>query len=414
MQAIIHTDVLVLGGGSAGVSAAVAAANAGLKVIVVERNSFFGGKATAAEVGTVCGLYRFSKNGASEYIVNGFARQFAEKLRINSKTTPLHNNSGLHYLPYDISAFKKICNTMLEHENIRVYNGTFLYKVELNNDLIESVVINTAQNDVQVMLKAMVDASGESNVSQLTGLPVIKSDKYQAAAQVFTLKNINEDSEYHLGMILMKELRSAIDKGTLEHYYDRVYIVQGSLRNNRVSLKLGLPLPVTHTPENLDALNKMAHSFVENLTAYLTTHVAAFKNACIENIAPEVGIRVGLRTTGKYILTEEDVLGCKKFDDAVANASWPIEVWEQNKRVNIRYFALEDFYQVPAGCLQSDKVSNLFIAGRNISATDSAIASARVMGICLQTGYAAGCLAAGNVQQVPVAETVKNIQSYQL
>lgn len=414
MQTLLHTDVLILGGGSAGISAAVAAANAGCKVILIERNAFLGGKATAAEVGTVCGLYKFSKNETAEYIVNGFAKVFAETLRIASNTTPLHNATGLHYLPYDINVFKETSLAVLQHPNIQVFNNAVLYKVALNNDTVESVIINISGKDVHIQLQAIVDSSGESNVSQLTDLSVIKSENYQAAAQVFTLKNITEDSEYHLGMILMKELTSAIKNKKLEDYYDRVYIVQGSLRNNRVNLKLGLPLPVTHTPENLVALNKMAHSFVENLTDYLVNNVAAFKNAVIEHIAPEVGIRVGLRTTGKYILTEEDVLSCKKFDDGIANASWPIEVWEQNKRVNIRYFKYDDFYQVPAGCLQSASINNLFIAGRNISATDKAIASARVMGICLQTGYAAGCLAAGYVNQSPVWDTVKNIQVSQL
>ena len=74
MQTIINTDVVVLGGGPAGIAAAVAAAGEGMSVTLIERNSFLGGKATAAEVGTVCGLYKFSKSETSEYIVRGFAR----------------------------------------------------------------------------------------------------------------------------------------------------------------------------------------------------------------------------------------------------------------------------------------------------------------------------------------------------
>ena len=117
---------------------------------------------------------------------------------------------------------------------------------------------------------------------------------------------------------------------------------------------------------------------------------------------------------GKYVLTEDDVLGCKKFDDAIANSAWPIEEWGQNKRVKMRYFSYDDFYQVPASCLQSASIKNLFMAGRNISATDGAIASARVMGICLQTGYAAGRLAAGHVLNISRKEMIKNIQEAQL
>jgi hypothetical protein len=80
----------------------------------------------------------------------------------------------------------------------------------------------------------------------------------------------------------------------------------------------------------------------------------------------------------------------------------------------MRFLQGGDFYQVPAGCLQSAHIDNLFFAGRNISATDAAIASARVMGICLQTGYAAGCLAAATASNIPLSNAVKQIQNDQL
>jgi hypothetical protein len=97
---------------------------------------------------------------------------------------------------------------------------------------------------------------------------------------------------------------------------------------------------------------------------------------------------------GKYILKEQDVLQCRKFDDGIANGAWPIEFWGDEKRVRMTYFNRNDYYQIPAGCLESKAIKNLFFAGRNISATESAIASARVIGACLGTGYAAGKMAA--------------------
>jgi hypothetical protein len=108
------------------------------------------------------------------------------------------------------------------------------------------------------------------------------------------------------------------------------------------------------------------------------------------------------------------VLNCKKFDDAIANCSWPIEEWSQNKRVNMRYLKLDDFYQIPAGCLQSNNVKNLFMGGRNISASNAAIASARVIGICLQTGYAAGMLASAVSLKISEGKIIQNIQAEQL
>ena len=414
MENVQHTDVVVLGGGSAGVAAAVAAARNGLRVILIERNAYLGGKATAAEVGTVCGLYHFSKNEKASFIVKGFAKEFAVKLQDRSGSSPLFSAEGLHYLPYNIEAFKQLCLELINENDIAIYFNTVLEHITLEENKLQSVHIIAAGNPVTINLQALVDCSGDSVISQAADLPLIKSEHYQAAAQVFTMQGVAEENESKLSLIMMKALRSAIDNNILGDFYDRVYIVQGSLKKNSVNLKIGIPLAVTYAPGNLQELRTVALGIVENLSRFLIDHVDAFKNASLAHIAPEVGIRVGQRSTGKYILTEEDVLSCKKFDDAIANASWPMEIWEQNRRVKMHYLKPDDFYQVPAACLRSNSIDNLFFAGRNISATDDAIASARVMGICLQTGYAAGCMAAATALDLPLNDATREIQNGQL
>ncbi len=414
MNSTQYTDVLVLGGGAAGIAAAIAAARRGSKVILIERNAFLGGKATAAEVGTVCGLYTFSKTEKTEYLVKGFAKEFADTLQKASDTMPLHNTDGLHYLPYDINAFKNICCSLLQQHQVTFHLNATLSNINIEHDLIESALITIGDTLIKIQVRSFIDCSGDSIISQAANLPLIQSDQYQAAAQVFTMQGIEEENEARLGLILMRSLRSAIDDNKLADFYDRVYIVQGSLKNNCVSLKVGVPIAVTYAPGNLQELNNSARNFVETLAEFLINNVPVFKNAFIQHIAPEVGIRVGLRTMGNYILTEEDVLNCKKFDDAIANASWPIEEWAQLKRVKMRYLKTGDHYQVPARCLQSKFVRNLFMAGRNISASDPAIASARVMGICLQTGYAAGMLAESFIAGISESIALKSIQNEQL
>lgn len=414
MDTVEHTDIVVLGGGSAGIAAAVAASRQGLKVILIERNAFLGGKATASEVGTVCGLYHFSKTENAEYVVKGFAKEFAELLQERSGTSPLYNAEGLHYLPYNIEAFKEICLDLLSHENITVHFNAVLKNVETENEKIRAVSAIADGKPVTIFFRSLIDCSGDSVISNAAALPLIKTTNYQAAAQLFTMEGVAEENESRLGLIMMKALRAAIDDDILPDFYDRVYVVQGSLRNNCVSLKVGIPLPVTYASGNLQELKTVANSFVDNLSKFLIKNVTAFREARIQHIAPEVGVRTGQRSVGKYLLTEDDVLGCRKFEDAVANASWPIEEWIQHRRVRMRYFAEHDFYQVPAACLQSASLSNLFFAGRNISATESAIASARVMGICLQTGYAAGSLAAASALGLSQNEAVKQVQNGQL
>jgi len=410
MNRKIASDVIVLGGGPAGVAAAAAAASSGLRVTLIEKNSFLGGNATAAEVGTICGLYRYSKKQPPEYMAGRFAKNFAEALKEESGTEPLYHSSGLHYLPYHIEVFKKRSMDLLRQSGVDIVFDAQLNGVKINQQEIESVGIEVNGESISLAVSTIIDCSGSSSLSQLAGLPLIKSDKYQAAAQVFSMEHIGQATEANLSLILMKELRMAVIEKKLAPHFERVVIVPGSLRDHGISLKIGIPITVTGSTENLVELQKAAHVFVHALSEFLISEVPIFKNAHLGHIAPQVGIRVGMRTVGKYILTEEDVLQCAKFPDSIAKGSWPIEEWGQDRRMSMRYFAEEDHYQIPARCLISASMDNLFTAGRCISATDGAIASARVMGICLQTGYAAGRLAASKVCHLPLERTVLEIQ----
>lgn len=414
MNKITETDVLVVGGGAAGVAACIAASAYGLRVTMIERNGFLGGKATAAEVGTVCGLYVNGLPGKPAYVAGGVAREFAERLQQASGTEALFNREWLYYLPYDMEAFKETCEALLSGHQLEVLANTELKSVSAGDGLISRAIVVSNNTERIFNVKAVIDCSGEATVSRLAKLETIHNGHYQAAAQVFTMTNVAEDNEHRLGMILMKALRKAIDEKMLPAHADRLYVVQGSLKNNRVSLKAGIPLAVTYEPGNLEALRDLGVSFIHELTGFLVQHVHAFRNASLHRIAPEVGTRTGARTIGKYVLTAGDILSCRKFEDGIANGSWPLEEWELDRRVRMGYLQAGDYYQVPARCLQSSFIDNLYMAGRNISATDEAIASARVMGTCFQTGYAAGCLAAGNLMQTPVQDTIREIQARQL
>ena len=411
MSQIIKADSVIIGGGSAGIAAAISASQSGLHVILLEQNSFLGGKATAAEVGTICGLYAFSKNETSHYITQGFVKEFAEELKTLSHTQPLHNTMGLHYLPYEIEVYKELCHRLLLKNKVDVFLNSMVTKVTIKNNKVESLTLIKNSDSCIIECNSVVDCSGDGVISQLANLPLIKSESYQAAAQVFTMQNVDAVSESLLGMILIKEIKKGIDNGFLESYYDRVSVVQGSVKNNCVSFKIGIPIEVTYMGSNSEDIKIKAHAMANTLSQFFKDTIPVFKHASLHSIAPEVGFRVGTRAMGKYILKEDDVLTCKKYNTAIANGAWPIEEWGQNKRVNMRYFNLDDFYQIPADCLISNSIDNLFFAGRTISATDAAIASARVMGICLQTGYAAGKLAANCHLKTNISDTVKAIQN---
>ncbi|WP_317899130.1 FAD-dependent oxidoreductase [Aurantibacillus circumpalustris] len=410
----VSTDILIVGGGSAGIAAAVSAAEEGYGVCLIERNDYLGGKATAAEVGTICGLYKFSKNEKTEFVTGGFAKEFALKLAQLSNTSPLNNVHGLHYLPYDIEKYKSLSIKFIENHKVNVYFNSDIISAQTNNKTIMVVVIKTIDKEIHISCKSVIDCSGNSHISQLTHSPLITSDNYQAAAQVFTLEGINPISELALGLLLIKEIKKAVVNNTLTSDYEKLYLVQGSIKNNKASFKLAVPATVTEQELNSSFLRDVAVEMISCLVNYLNTHVDFFKNSKLFSIAPETGIRTGVRPIGKYILSENDVLTCKKFESGIANGAWPIEEWGQNKQVKMRYFNENDFYQIPADCLKSIEITNLFFAGRNISADDGAIASARVMGICFQTGYAAGKLAANFISGNAEIKTIASIREKQV
>jgi hypothetical protein len=390
-------DILIVGAGSAGVAAAVSAAREGASVVLLERYSFSGGKATGAEVGTICGLYAYSKDSSSRYVTDGFAKEFAERLQARSKTQAISNSAGLHYLPYVPFDFKRLCDDYLVEAGVEVYYHSTVCDVFAEEGEIKAIDAIVFDRKLRFVPKVVIDCSGESIVSALLNAELIEEDEYQAAAQVFTMENCAIEDEALFGMALIKAVRAGMDAGLLDSHFDRVTVVPGSLRSGAIQLKLGVPHKVGNTENKSSSLEMMSRKLIETLSFFLVKNMDAFRDAHLGAVAMEAGIRTGRRAKGNYILTEEDVLSCRKFDDAAANCAWPIEMWGQDKRVTMKYFAENDFYQVPKQCLSSAGYKNLFFAGRTISATETAIASARVIGICLQTGFTAGKMA---VQQL--------------
>lgn len=405
---LTNPDVLVVGGGSAGVAAAVATAEAGASVVVLEKNAFLGGKATAAYVGTVCGLYYRSEDPLARYVDNGFPKIFAEQLQHESGTKPFFYKNGLHFLPYDRFAFLRLCDDFLEKNKVSLCLHAHLTHVKKEGDHIVEVGAAVHNRPVIFHPKTVIDTAGEAVVARLAGVGIFENEEYQASAQVFEMAGIATDDAQMLNLSLLRNIQKGVADGIYPKDYERLSTVPGSLQAGRAVFKLGLPLGVGNDPAQVTRLELFARKAVGEIVAFLKAQNVLFKNAWLTMIAPEVGIRTGPRNMGKVVLQKEDVMDCRKQDDAVARGAWPIEFWAPGKNPRMEYFTPDDYYDIPAGALQSAFLKNLFFAGRNISASEDAIASARVIGTCLATGYAAGRMAVGFVRneiyEGPVAE----------
>ena len=410
-------DVLIIGAGSAGVAAAVAAARNNASVVILEKNDFPGGKATASYVGTVCGLYYRSEHRELKYAHSGFPKEFAESLSrlpageaVMSQSEVINYKNGLKFLPYDDTAFKNLCLGYLEKSGVNYFFNSEVSGALLSENRILSVqaIINGEEKTIKP--KTVIDASGINLVASMTRLDSITSDRYQAAAQVFGLSGLDTNDTTTISLNLIRSVQKAIGSGVLENYFGFISVVPGSAKNGNVLLKLPLPDVIENDREQQERLNYIASNAVKKLTGYLRKQTDIFKNTELTFIAPEVGIRTGPRNFGKTVLKGDDVLNAVKCNNAIARGAWPVEYWEPGKPVRMEFFAMEDHYDIPASALQSDQVENLYFAGRNISADDTAIASARVIGTCLATGFAAGVLAAIKAKNKSVEEAVSIIQ----
>lgn len=406
--------IVVIGGGSAGIAAGIAAAEVGFQVMLIEKSAYLGGKATASEVGTICGAYRYSSTMQAALILNGFAKDFVEELAIVSKTAPLSNQYGLHYLPYNIQQFKQLSLQKLTEKGVDILLKTSVTNVFATSDKITGIELDQNGQKELIEVAAVIDASGDALVSKILQLPLIQSSSYQAAAQVFTLSNLPDFGEHQLNLIFMKNIHTAILQNELPAYYKAFSIVQGSKTASTVKIKMTLPIEVNSTRVNQELLHKKGQEMARQFVQLQQTKSETMQSIQLESIADEIGVRVLERPMGKYVLTEEDVLSARKFEHAIATGAWPIEIWHPFKPLEMHYFNENEWYQIPVECILSNEISNLYFAGRSISATDKAIASARVMGTCLQTGFAAGKIAVDVLKGLSIKESVSHIKKLQI
>ncbi len=389
-----EVDVVIVGAGIAGCSAAIAAAKEKKKVLIIEKSDSLGGNATQSNVGTICGAYYRTFSEYPRIAGYSFSTAFLNKLiSISIEKTPKNYHKGLFILSYEWSVLQSFLEIELLANGIHIMKFSEIIRVDKKMNSINRLIVASGKESVEILPKAVIDCSGNGVVSQLAGLEMIASPSYQSASQIFRVKGVLSDSEFSLNMSLKKAMSMLVKKNSWPQSFTFLSVVPGSLKNKQADFKITFPDAITDLDETNNELYLKGRTSIETVFPFLTEEVESLKYALIETIFPKLGIRTLKRSKGKYILTESDVLSCKKMDTGIAVGTWPIEEWQSDGNVSMEYFGPDDAYMIPADCLISYAFDNLFFAGKNISATTKAIASARVIGTCLQTGYAAGKIA---------------------
>jgi hypothetical protein len=237
-----------------------------------------------------------------------------------------------------------------------------LADVAIKSDRLEGV------NGFKV--RAVIDCTGSAEVARAIGAECLATDEAtQASAIIFPLHDVQRNlaTPAAAAQVMLPLARAGFPPLSF----------QSSLETGVITVKF------TGTAEQ-----------VPHLIQFLQNNVAGFEDCATPLTEFTPARRAGRMIVGKYVLTGADVLAAKKFADAVARCAWPIEQWNSDGKVQLRYLRQHTHYEIPARCLRAASIKNLFMAGKTISADADAIASARVMGCCLATGAAAGKLAA--------------------
>lgn len=410
---LVKCDIAIIGAGAAGIAAAVAAAESGLQVILVEKYGFTGGIASAAMVGTLCGLF-YRNSTPARYAVQGFARDFAEGIMTKNNRYPETFAEGLVFLPYQIHTFHQQAIEKLEQAGVRLLLHSQVFQVFVEAEKVTDIRINAAEGIFSLHPQAIVDCSGNAQISRLAGLEMIEQRQYQSSAFVFQVDGLPKMEPRLLALNMIRWIKRGIDEGELDRDCERLSIIPGTVNQGRGLFKLGLPEILGDDSRNLTDYELLARSRSTKIVKYLRCVEKSLEDLNISMMATEVGIRSDSRSQGIDVLEESHILACAKPDDGVAIGAWPIEYWGNNRKPEMTYFGADDFYLIPAGTLVSKHLDNLFFAGKAMSATERAIASARVIGTCLGTGYAAGMLAVESVKEGEWQSAIKKIRQKQV
>lgn len=429
-------DVLVVGGGSAGVAAAVSAGRAGIKTILIEKSTFLGGTATGALVTPMM------KN---TLLAKGLFSEVCDRLmQAGGGATFKDGNPGwfnpeIYKIVLDKMCLEAGVKLMFENQIIAVTVETCHGKSLCRGKSLEKVFFINKGGFFSIHAKEFIDCTGDGDLMALSGVSYESGEKNhrQAMSLRFMMSGVDlralakwlqdndkrGDSPVHFldnGDILLSSAHTFEKEWTLKPFFDEAlkntdlkkedaaYFQIFSVPGSPGLVAFNCPR-ITSGNKVLDPLNSEDISWVlthgrqmiERISSFCKKYLPGFSNSYVCQIAPYIGVRESRRLIGQYVLSAEDILSGKKFEDAIADSDWPIDIHPSKigERGQLRHPPKNDYYQIPLRSLlpKENEIKNLIVAGRCLSADFEAQGSARIQVNCWAMGEAAGQLAVKRV-----------------
>ncbi len=396
-------EVVVLGGGPAGMAAAVAAARAGRSTLLIERYGFLGGMGTAAGVTNFCGLHA-NVHGDIRQVVHGVAADLLARIdRLGGLNAPHLLFGKTCAQAYDTAAYKIAADELLLSAGVQVlFHALAAGVVMASGHQVHALLLETKSGRSAVVGRSFIDASGDGDLAAWAGAPFEKGDGQGNMLYPSTMFRLNGIDPQRAGKAWEVIPRMMLEAEAAGRYqFPRKTPIMRPQKSGiewRVNLTQlanaqGLAMDGTSAQELSDA-EILGRRQIAQVAGFLK-EVPGFENAYIVDIAPQVGIRETRRVLGHYQLTESDVLDCASFDDTVGVNGWPLELHLKGD-VEFRWPPIPEsrgFNQLPYRMTLPQGLDNVWVAGRCASMTHEAQSAARVTGACFVMGQAAGTAA---------------------
>lgn len=371
-------NLIVVGGGIAGIAAAVSAARGGLSVLLVEKFGSLGG---ALSNSLVYPFMRFSMHDEKKLLSDGIFTEMRERKEKYNDTS--------------WEAYKFVFDDMVTEAGVDVLFHATVFEADVEEKKINSVKIATKSGVLNIEADFFIDASGDGELFYMTGCDFQLGRESDSLSQpmttCFRMGNVDID-------LFLRE------KGFLQEKYKELR-ENGAILNPRENILVFLGLGdgivhfnttriVKHNPVDPFEVSKaeiIARKQIYEMVDFLKKNSGAFKNSTITSIASHIGVRESRKLKGVYVLTGEDITEFREFEDTIALGNYGIDI-HNPEGTGTTQFHLKDgeYYQIPYRSLLPKEYDNMLVAGRCLSATHTAHSAVRIMPICASLGEAAG------------------------